>query len=114
MNCFSLFWVHPLAIQQLTAGTDIDHSSVRMRIVWVKMGGLWPATTGGRVRSLNTISELARGHEVTVITTHGNGDDPTGLKQQLGCCERVVSLPYAVPKRGSAAFAASVTGSWFS
>ena len=85
-----------------------------MRILWVKMGGLWPATTGGRVRSLNTISELARDHQVTVITTHGQGDDPTGLKQQLARCERVVSVPYAVPKRGSATFAASVAGSWFS
>jgi glycosyltransferase involved in cell wall biosynthesis len=78
------------------------------------MGGLWPATTGGRVRSLNTISELARGHQVTVITTHGHGDDPQGLKQQLPHCEAVVSVPYAVPKRGSAAFAAAVAGSWFS
>src|SRR5436189_97913 len=85
-----------------------------MRILWVKMGGLWPATTGGRVRSLNTISQLARGHQVTVITTHGHGDDPHGLKQQLAHCERVISVPYAVPKRGSAAFAASVAGSWFS
>jgi glycosyltransferase involved in cell wall biosynthesis len=85
-----------------------------MRILWVKMGGLWPATTGGRVRSLNTISELARGHQVTVITTHGHGDDPQGLKQQLPHCEAVVSVPYAVPKRGSAAFAAAVAGSWFS
>jgi polysaccharide biosynthesis protein PslH len=85
-----------------------------MRIVWVKMGGLWPATTGGRVRSLNTISELARGHQVTVITTHGNGDDPDGLKQQLAGCERVISVPYAVPKRGSAAFVGAVAGSWFS
>jgi len=85
-----------------------------MRILWVKMGGLWPATTGGRVRSLNTISELARSHQVTVITTHGQGDDPDGLKQQLAHCERVLSVPYAVPKRGSAAFAASVAGSWFS
>lgn len=85
-----------------------------MRILWVKMGGLWPATTGGRVRSLNTISELARSHQVTVITTHGRGDDPDGLKQQLAHCERVISVPYAVPKRGSAAFAASVAGSWFS
>jgi polysaccharide biosynthesis protein PslH len=85
-----------------------------MRILWVKMGGLWPATTGGRVRSLNTISELARGHQVTVITTHGHGDDPEGLQQQLARCERVVSVPYAVPKRGSATFAASVAGSWFS
>ncbi len=85
-----------------------------MRILWVKMGGLWPATTGGRVRSLNTISELARRHQVTVITTHGHGDDPDGLKQQLAHCERVISVPYAVPKHGSAAFAASVVGSWFS
>ncbi len=85
-----------------------------MRILWVKMGGLWPATTGGRVRSLNTISELARGHQVTVITTHGQGDDPDGLEQQLAHCERVVSVPYAVPKRGSAPFVAAVARSWFS
>src|SRR4029453_16772113 len=85
-----------------------------MRILWVKMGGLWPATTGGRVRSLNTIAELARGHQVTVITTHGNGDDPDGLKQQLAGCERVISVPYAVPKRGSAAFIGAVASSWFS
>src|SRR5258705_2117284 len=85
-----------------------------MRIVWVKMGGIWPATTGGRVRSLNTISELARGHQVTVIPTHGQGDDPDGLEQQLAHCERVVSVPYAVPKRGSAPFVAAVARSWFS
>ena len=85
-----------------------------MRILWVKMGGLWPATTGGRVRSLNTISELARRHQVTVITTHGQGDDPDGLKRQLAHCERVISVPYAVPKRGSAAFPPAVAGSWFS
>jgi len=85
-----------------------------MRIVWVKMGGLWPATTGGRVRSLNTISELARGHQVTVITTHNHGDDPDGLQQQLSTCERVISVPHPVPKRGSAAFIGAVARSWFS
>jgi glycosyltransferase involved in cell wall biosynthesis len=51
---------------------------------------------------------------VTVITTHGVGDDPDGLKQQLAHCERVISVPYAVPKRGSGAFAGAVIGSWFS
>jgi glycosyltransferase involved in cell wall biosynthesis len=83
-----------------------------MRILWVKMGGLWPATTGGRVRSLHTIAELAREHEVSVITTHARGDDPDGLREELACCARVVSLPYPVPKRGSGAFAAAVAGSW--
>jgi polysaccharide biosynthesis protein PslH len=85
-----------------------------MRILWVKMGGLWPSTTGGRVRSLRTISELALRHEVTVITTHGAGDDPEGLARRLSDCQRVVSIPYVPPKRGSAAFPAAVARSWFS
>ena len=53
-----------------------------MRIL-VKMGGLWPSTTGRRVRSLHTIAELSRRHQVTVITTHGVGDDPEGLARHL-------------------------------
>jgi glycosyltransferase involved in cell wall biosynthesis len=85
-----------------------------MRILWVKVGGLYPATTGGRVRSLNTISHLAHQHQITVITTHGHGDDPDGLKQRLAHVERVISVPYSVPKRGSAAFSTAVVGSWFS
>jgi glycosyltransferase involved in cell wall biosynthesis len=85
-----------------------------MRILWVKMGGLWPSTTGGRVRSLNTISELSRRHQVTVVTTHGVGDDPEGLARHLWNCDRVISLPYVVPKRGSAAFPGAVLRSWLS
>ena len=85
-----------------------------MRILWVKMGGLWPATTGGRVRSLRTISELAKRHTVTVLTTHGPGDDPDGLKQQLARCENVTSLPFVPPKTGSPAFAAALARSWMS
>jgi hypothetical protein len=85
-----------------------------MRILWVKMGGLWPATTGGRVRSLRTVSELAKRHTVTVVTTHGPGDDPEGLKAHLSQCEKVVSIPFAVPKTGSPAFAAALARSWMS
>lgn len=85
-----------------------------MKILWVKMGGLWPSTTGGRVRSLQTISALSRRHQVTVVTTHGVGDDPEGLARHLSQCDRVISLPYAVPKRGSASFPLAVAQSWFS
>jgi hypothetical protein len=85
-----------------------------MRILWVKMGGLWPSTTGGRVRSLRIISELARRHQVTVVTTHGPGDDPDGLARQLSHCQQVISIPYLVPKRGSAAFPGAVARSWLS
>jgi glycosyltransferase involved in cell wall biosynthesis len=85
-----------------------------MKILWVKMNGLWPATTGGRVRSLQIISELARRHQVTVVTTHGPEDDPDGLATQLAHCDEVVSIPHVVPKRGSARFPLSVVRSWLS
>jgi glycosyltransferase involved in cell wall biosynthesis len=85
-----------------------------MRILWVKMGGLWPPTSGGRTRSLQIISELSRRHAVTVVTTHAEDDDPEGLVEQLSGCERVVSFPYHVPKRGSAAFPITVARSWLS
>src|SRR5881392_3713687 len=85
-----------------------------MRILWVKMGGLWPSTTGGRVRSLQIVSALSRHHRVTLITTHGPADDPQGLAQQLPDCHQVISIPYDVPKRGSSGFPMAVARSWFS
>ena len=86
-----------------------------MHILWVKMGGLWPSTTGGRVRSLQIVSELARRHQVTVVTTHGPGDDPEGLARQLSHCHEVVSFPVRRRRRrGSAAFPAAVARSWMS
>jgi sugar transferase (PEP-CTERM/EpsH1 system associated) len=85
-----------------------------MRILWVKMGGLWPATSGGRVRSLQMLSHLSARHQVTVITTHGPGDDPVGLAGELPHCRRIVSIDYAAPKFGSAAFVRTMARSWFS
>ena len=41
-----------------------------LRIMWVKIGGLWPLTSGGRLRSYHTVVQLARRHHVTVVTTH--------------------------------------------
>jgi polysaccharide biosynthesis protein PslH len=85
-----------------------------MRILWVKMGGLWPPTSGGRTRSLKLISELSRRHEVTVVTTHGDGDDPDGLNTALLGCEGLESFDYQVPKRGSRSFPLTVARSWLS
>jgi polysaccharide biosynthesis protein PslH len=85
-----------------------------MRILWVKMGGLWPPNSGGRTRSLQIISELSRRHAVTIVTTHGDGDEPAGLVERLPRCERILSFEYSVPKRGSASFPLSLGRSWFS
>jgi sugar transferase (PEP-CTERM/EpsH1 system associated) len=85
-----------------------------MRILWVKVGGLWPLDTGGRLRSFHTIAELAHRHRVTVLTTHGPADDPEGLAARLRDCEQVVSVPYVIPKHGSAGFVRALLGSWLS
>jgi glycosyltransferase involved in cell wall biosynthesis len=85
-----------------------------MNILWVKMGGLWPCTSGGRLRSLHTIASMATRHKVTVVTTHGPADDPDGLRHRLSDCHEVISIPYAAPKRGTAAFALSLARSWMS
>jgi glycosyltransferase involved in cell wall biosynthesis len=82
--------------------------------LWVKVGGLWPPNTGGRLRSLNILSELAREHEVSVLTTHLPGEDPAELKRQLGHCSRVDSFPFAAPKFRDPRFPLMVARSWFS
>jgi polysaccharide biosynthesis protein PslH len=85
-----------------------------MHILWVKVGGLWPLNTGGRLRSFHLIRELSQRHQLTVLTTHGPGDDPALLTEHLSGCARIVSLPYEIPKRDTARFAAALIRSWFS
>lgn len=83
-----------------------------MRILWVKMGGLWPPTSGGRTRSLQIVAELSKRHAVTIVTTHTAGDDPAGLVDRLPYCERILSFEYAVAKRGSTDFPLALAQSW--
>ncbi|MGE5624336.1 MAG: glycosyltransferase family 4 protein [Bacillota bacterium] len=85
-----------------------------MRILWVKVGGLWPPNSGGRLRSLNILTELARTHAVSVLTTHGPGDDPAELYRRLSGCKRVFSFPHTVPKWHSFRFPWMLLRSWFS
>ena len=66
------------------------------------------------MRSLQIVSALSHCHRVTLITTHGPGDDPQGLARQLCDCHQVISIPYDVPKRGSSNFPLAVARSWFS
>jgi len=85
-----------------------------VRILWVKVGGLWPPDRGGRLRSYHMISELSRRHRVVVLTTHGAEDDPDGLWNAMPECERIVSHPHDLPKQGSAGFALALARSWLS
>ena len=100
-------------------GEDTAHGPGRgmkpQRILWVKVGGLWPLNTGGRLRSFHILSELSRHHRVTLLTTHGPDDDPDGLAAALPQlrARRVVPASLSA-KQGSARFAAAVMRSWLS
>lgn len=85
-----------------------------MRILWVKIGGLWPLNTGGRLRSFHILSDLSRRHQVTLLTTYPPGEDPETLPAQLPHCERVVSFPYAAPKWHGPRFPLVLLRSWLS
>jgi polysaccharide biosynthesis protein PslH len=85
-----------------------------MKILWVKIGGLWPANSGGRLRSYHIIAELSQQHEVTVVTTCRSDEDPNVLPPQLPQCDKVISVVHDAPKHGSSAFIAALARSWFS
>jgi sugar transferase (PEP-CTERM/EpsH1 system associated) len=85
-----------------------------MRILWIKLGALWPLNTGGRIRTYNILRELARAHGVVLLTTHGPGEDAAALARHLDFCEEVVSLPFAAPKFGSPSFLLQLVASWLS
>jgi glycosyltransferase involved in cell wall biosynthesis len=60
------------------------------------------------------IAELSQQHRVRLVTTHHPADDPAHLAARLPACERIDSVPYALPKQGSARFALALAGSWAS
>ena len=85
-----------------------------MRILWVKMGGFWPPTAGGRLRSFHIVGELSQRHRVSVITTHARDEHPDEARAALPQCERVLSFAHDPVKRASATFAPAVARSWLS
>jgi polysaccharide biosynthesis protein PslH len=50
-------------------------SGKNLRIFWVKAGKLLPVDTGGKIRSYNILRNLARNHEVTLLTYYGGRRD---------------------------------------
>jgi sugar transferase (PEP-CTERM/EpsH1 system associated) len=70
--------------------------SPRMKILWVKAGGLVPPDTGGKIRSYNILRELARQHSVTFFSFYGahEGDCHPDLKSVF---DRVICVPLNLP-----------------
>jgi sugar transferase (PEP-CTERM/EpsH1 system associated) len=70
------------------------------KILWVKGGGFLPLDTGGKIRSYNLISHLARSHSIVVFTFYGaHEQDENTLMNEI--VERAVCHPLDLPKSRS-------------
>jgi polysaccharide biosynthesis protein PslH len=71
-----------------------------LKILWVKSGGLFPQTEGGRIRSFNIASELAKRHDVEMFTFYSrlSPDPHSGLREPFS---RVECVPLDLPERAS-------------
>src|SRR5689334_1376256 len=74
-----------------------------MKLLWVKSGTLVPPDSGGTIRSLNLLKELAKKHEITLFLFYGahQNDRHNELNRIFA---DVVTLPLPLPakKRGVA------------
>lgn len=68
-----------------------------MRILWVKAGKLLPVDTGGKIRSYNLLRQLARRHELVLLSYYGGQPDAAydnDLRERL---PNAVALHAALP-----------------
>jgi sugar transferase (PEP-CTERM/EpsH1 system associated) len=71
-----------------------------MKLCWIKAGGFVPLDFGGRIRSFQMVKELARRHEVTVLTFYpAVENDPHQSIAPL--FEELITVPLRLPTKGS-------------
>ncbi len=98
----------PTSNGAVSAGSEADS----LRILWVKVGGLWPLNTGGRLRSFHIVRELSHRHQLSLITSHAPQEDGAALSRQLPHCRQVISVPHTPAKHNSPRFLLALMRSW--
>jgi polysaccharide biosynthesis protein PslH len=71
-----------------------------MKILWVKAGKLLPVDTGGKIRSYNILRQLARQHEVTLLSYYGGRSDPDYERAIGEHLPGAHTIPTAAPEGG--------------
>jgi len=84
-----------------------------MKILFLQKRLLFPANSGGKIRTLNVLRHLARWHEVTYLCNIQSGDDKYADEMRdLGV--RLETIPWAEAPRGSFRFYGELTRNLFS
>ena len=80
---------------------DLDRvMSKRMRVCWIKAGGLLPLDFGGRIRSFHMVRSLAQRHSVTLVTFYRRQDDDKHA-ELAPLFEKLVLVPLDLPENRS-------------
>lgn len=84
-----------------------------MKILWVKVGGLVPLDTGGKIRSYHILRELALRHDVTFFTSYA--EHPGDVHGELDSVfSRVIRYPLRLPRPRSFQHLAQYARGFFS
>lgn len=78
-----------------------------MKLLWIKTDFLHPTTRGGQIRTLETVRQLHRRHEVHYVA-FDDPASPEGPRRAGEYCARFWAVPHAVPPKTSPRFAAQL------
>ena len=74
-----------------------------MKILWVKTDFLHPTNRGGQIRTLETLRQLHKNHEVHYIA-YNNPAEPEGVRRAPEYCSFAYPVNRPIPPRGSPRF----------
>jgi glycosyltransferase involved in cell wall biosynthesis len=78
-----------------------------MKILWVKTGFLHPTRTGGQIRTLETLRQLHRRHEIHFAALD-LPEPGAGLAQISEFCTQAYPIQHFIPRQGSARYYAAL------
>jgi sugar transferase (PEP-CTERM/EpsH1 system associated) len=91
-------------------GSIITHTGLipgkqgRMKILWIKSDYLYPADTGGKIRSYNILKNLAKEHQVSYLCLADDEPSQEALDHLRSFCERVDYVRFNPEKKFSPRF----------
>ena len=85
-----------------------------MKILWLKSDFLYPADTGGKIRSYNILRQLAGDHEVSYLCLTDETPSPEALDHLRSFCKYVDYIPFKPERKFSPEFYLAVFRNLFS
>ena len=84
------------------------------KILWIKTGPLLPADTGGKIRTLNMLTEMNRLHEVDYLSLQPAGEPLHPDESAAPYARQMIWISKAEPKKKSIPFFIDLAASLFS